>query len=243
MPDSISPLPEGLKYLQPFREIFVSKETEDPDYPDHEAVEGVVVELLGERLPSVLGDEAMAVVESDLAKLNSWLAKPENQNDGLELARDCLTWRGHEILRLVDEWRKEVVLRLVRKVHIDLPADSKMMVGQSMYDSNLTVVWRDIETHICVLDLRRFKRLSEFYQKGGPAQSATRVSYGPASGLNIVDGVKSDTGEFKGIKYLLRVPGGHLLSTTGCFGDENHLGKLPAMESFLETAFETVMVS
>ena len=235
----LSPLPERLKYLQPFRRKFASKKPEELN--DYNGTDPLM-KLLAKRLASMPDDDAIALVEGDLTELKSWLSRPENQSDSLQFVRDLLTRWDFEILRLVDDW-KNAARRLVRKVHIKLPAEAKTTVGRSMYHPNLTVKWKGIDAHIYVWDKDTIERSSAYYQKLVPPVSVEAVTNGGASGTKIIEHVFLPPSCCRVITYYLSIPGGHVKVSTNSLGDETHVAKLLALEALLETAFKTITVS
>ena len=70
MAAKLSPLPERLKYLQPFRKKFASKPPEELN--EDTGVEPLM-KLLAKRLAGLPDDEAKALIHADLAEMEGWL--------------------------------------------------------------------------------------------------------------------------------------------------------------------------
>src|SRR5215467_10967652 len=79
---ALNPLPERLRYLQPFRKKFASRVddlNEDTGYAP-------LLELLQERVAGHPDEAAEKLLADDIAELQTWLAAPEQVNDCLHFA-------------------------------------------------------------------------------------------------------------------------------------------------------------
>src|SRR5436309_3052542 len=79
----LSPLPERLRYLQPFRKKFA---TCPPEELNEDTGGGPLFALLRKRIEGHSTAEAEKLLEQDGAALQSWLSARQQQNDPLHFA-------------------------------------------------------------------------------------------------------------------------------------------------------------
>ena len=226
-----STLPEGLRYLQPFRKKFASRSSEKLNEDTGFAI---LLPLLSNRIESHSAAEAEKVIEEDMAALQEWLSAPEQKNDCLHFVIGFLMVSPSELVKRIHEESKRIAEQ-PPSVEMGWPPNAKVR------KDNL-VSWKGL---LVALDVVSEEAAANFAQTeaqscGGAEVSVSSVHFGDVVGAKFVRTGESWRGPFKEVRYVLTAPGGHVCVSASAMG--KNLDESNWNESKLEAHFHTLRV-
>ncbi len=238
MAAKLSPLPERLKYLQPFRKKFASK---PPEELDEESGVEPLMKLLANRLARSSDDEAKDLIQADLAELDMWLASPGNQSDSLQWVRGFFLISGDEVPRLVHEWEAESD-RPIRELRMDLPSGAKPKIVKSSTQAGLVFRWNGKIAAIDVANPEYFDAIRSAVTQpaDGLTTTVTQVRFGHVFGTKFIQTGVTWLGPVKELNYFLEVPGGHVHASASVLSKKIDPSKWDETE--LESCFASLRI-
>jgi len=231
----LSPLPERLHDLQPFRKKFTTRASEELN---EETGVGPLFALLRKRIGGRSTAEAESLLKEDDAALQSWLSAPEQQNDCLHFASVFLSMV--EPSELVSQILKEAKKLAEPQpfAEMDLPEGARLRKDKLITFKKLLIA----------LDAVSEKAAASFAEAEGRrgAGDASVViegfplCFGQVSGTKFVRKGESWRGPYKEVRYVLAAPGGYIYASASLFG--KHADESKWDESGLEACFHTLRV-
>jgi hypothetical protein len=204
----LSPLPERLRYLEPFRKQVARLKPEEID----ESMDlSLLNKLLLERIKGIPIDEGKAKIKADSELLETWLSSPGlNDNGGMMFLQGYFMALPELVDRLLEEKDKPIPPQ--QEIQIDFPAEAKL---KKMRGGLLKVSW--LKTTIFVLPCDKEYRdyqIKEFRE--GPSDklskvSVTQVKFGNVTGFRRFTDI-SVVGSMN-VDYALEIPGGYAAVT------------------------------
>lgn len=200
-----SPLPESLRYLEPFRKQVSKLKSEEID----ESMDlSLLNKLLLERIKGISTIEGKKILKADYEVLENSLSSSEVSDDGgMTFLQGYLMALPELVDRLLEE--KDKPEPVPKSVQIDLPPEAKI---RKLSGGLWKVTWLKTTLFILPCD-KEYKdsQIKEFHE--GPRHklskvSVTPVKFGEVTGfkrfvdLSIVESVHVD--------YALEVPGGNV---------------------------------
>jgi len=238
MPE-LSPLPERLRYLQPFRKKFAKRE------PQEETATEPLFELLHKRVNGRSSEEATAILGEDFAALEKWLAEPEQQNDCLAFALGVfLAVSPDELAKHLQEEFSKPQPPLAW-VEMELPPDAKVQRFEKQKDGGLLVKWKGLWMAVSALaqdpedTVAALVRI-ETQRMPGSQVSVLAMQFGDVVGRKIVTRGEIRQRPYKGIRYVLTAPGGNIDCSISAIGKK--IDPVNWDESKLEACFATLRV-
>ena len=232
-----TPLPEQLRYLQPFRSKFAPR----PEILNEDSGIEPLLALLRKRIQNLSIAEAGKVLEEDLVALKDWLAKPEQTNDCLHFAV------GIFLVATPADWAKQILEEPNKPpepkllLHVDLPEGAKRR-REGLTDDGMLVSLKGLLIAISALQEEPFANLGKAYAKDEPrvTKSITFVSFGGAKGTKIVVIGETWRGPVKETFYFLNVPGGQVMASASAHSKK--LDELNWDDSIVESFLHTLRV-
>jgi len=233
-----SPLPQRLRYLQPFRKKFASRPSEELNEATGEAP---LFALLSKRLKGHSEAAAQKILEDDLAALEAWLSAPEQESDCLQFVRGFLMVSPSGLAeRILEESARAA--EPPPEVQMDVPAGAKLRRVKSRTEEAMLVRWKGTLTAIDSLSEEAVVNFAEVENRsdGVSKLSVLPVRFGKVTGTKFVRTGESWRGPYKDVRYLLKVPGGQVYISTAVISKK--LNESQWDESELEAYFHTLCV-
>lgn len=196
-----SPLPEQIRYLEPFRKQLLKLGPEI-----HEDVDLTVLKtVVRERVAGLSPEETKRTLDQDGIILDEWLSLPKQQNEPLHFVMPFLAMGAADVLledkpepppdkfvqmelphkaKIIDEAYGALLFSLPRKVHVNFYPSSKEMME---------------------MDRSQFQIDAKHADEGFVAE----VEFGKVKGLKCVRIGQSPP--YKRVDYTLEVPGGWVI--------------------------------
>ncbi|HXT42074.1 MAG TPA: hypothetical protein VN887_18845 [Candidatus Angelobacter sp.] len=224
-------LPEGLRYLQPFRKKFASR---SPEKLNEDTGLAILLPLLGNRIEAHSAAEAEKLLREDLAALQEWLSALEQENDCLHFAIGFLMVSPSGLVKWIQEESKRIAEPPLY-VEMDLPTDAKLR-------KDSLISWKGLLIALDVVSEKAAATLAEVEAQGdGRVEiSVSSVRFGEVVGTKFVRTGESWRGPFKEVRYVLTVPGGRVCASASALG--KNLDEAKWDESKLEARFHTLRV-
>ena len=233
-----SPLPERLRYLQPFRKKFTSL---PPEALKEDTGEAPLFALLSKRINGRSEVEARNILGADLAALEAWLGEPANKNDCLQFVRGFLMVSPSELAkRIIEESAKAA--EPPPEAEMDLPRDAKVRRVKSRTEVAMIIRWKGTLTAIDAVSEETADNFAEAEKRsdGVSKLAILSVRFGEVAGTKFVRTGDSWRGPFKDVRYLLTAPGGHVYISTAVVSKKLDESKWD--ETQLEAYFHTLRV-
>jgi hypothetical protein len=204
----LSPLPESLRYLEPFRKQVAKLK---PDEIDEIADLSLLNKLLLERIDGISRDEGKEKLIADSEVLETWLSSPGlNENGGMAFLQGYLMALLELVDRLLEEKDKPVPPQ--KEIQISFPPEAKL---KKMDGGLLKVAWRRTTIFVLPSDKKYHDIQIKAFREDPPHKlskvSVTQVKFGDVTGfrrfvdLSIIESMTVD--------YALEVPGGYAAVT------------------------------
>jgi hypothetical protein len=200
----LTPLPESLRYLEPFRKQVAKVK---PEEIDENVDVSLLNQLLLERIQGIPINKGKEKLMSDSEVLETWLSSPGvNDNGGMTFLHGYLMALPELVDCLLEEKDKPVWPQ--QEIRIDFPAEAKL---KKMPGGLLKVTWLRTTIFLLACDKEyRDYRIKEFRE--GPSHklskvSVTQVKFGNVTGwrrfvdFSIVGSMNVD--------YALEIPVGY----------------------------------
>lgn len=204
-----APLPERLRYLQPFRKRFAGRRIEECDEVTGYAE---LMPLLLKRITGHSADEAEKLLDEDAEALNSWLSAPEQANDCLHFAAGVFQmFPSAELVKQIWE-EADKQKEPLPWVEMDLWPDVKPRRFEKERDGGMFVKWKGLMFSLGVQeDERRTDLRPHAFWDGRNKVTCSPVQFGDVAGKKWVEIGENRFGRpNKRIIYTLAVPGGHV---------------------------------
>jgi hypothetical protein len=234
-------LPERLRYLQPFRKKFASRQ---PEELNEDTGEAPLFALLSKRVKGFSELEAQKLLEEDLAVLERWLATPENEGDCLQFVRGFLMISPSELVkRIYEEAAKGIATPPL--VEMELPTEAKVQRVGNRNEAAMILKWKGLMVALQAMPEALAVELTKAQWQEQPKSLVTSspVRFGNVHGTKYVrmTDLTSLIGTHeKEVGYLLEAPGGHVqISAIPLSKKINHE---TWDESVLENLFQTLRV-
>jgi hypothetical protein len=227
-----SPLPEGLRYLEPVRKQFARLAARDNLHEDTDL--SVLRRVVRKRVKGLSSEQSRIAMAEDGASLERWLATPEAQNEPLHFLLPILP-DAMEVL--FPEPTHEPPERGV--VRMELPAGAKVTEENGCWSVKWQRRWLFLypshreEMHSQSGRLRDEAKSQPLVGNNGMV--VTDVRFGQVAGMKCV--FKGTAPRFKRVDYALDVPGGHITATQDSVGRAGDFD-----EQELEAYFHTLQV-
>ncbi len=234
----LSPLPEELHYLQPFRKKFAACA---PEELNEDSGEAPLFALLTKRIKGSSEAKAQTILETDLAALEKWLGEPANKNDCLQFVRGFLMVSPSELAkRIIEESAKAA--EPPPEAIMDLPKDAKVRRVKSRTEVAMIIRWKGTLTAIDSITEEAAANFAEVENRsdGVSKLAILPVRFGDVVGTKFVRTGDSWRGPFKDVRYLLTAPGGHVYISTAVVSKKLDESKWD--ETHLEAFFHTLRV-
>jgi len=217
-----APLPEQLKYLQPFRKKFSNCA---PEELNEDTGLTPLLELWQKRIEGKTEGEAEALLRDDFVLLEKWLAESQQANDCLHFARGIfLICSPADIVGLIRNQSAERN-QIIPWVEMELWQNVKPRRFEKEKDGGILVNFKEIIFAVEVVsetEATKSERPAEFYDSRDQVISQP-VSFGSVTGNKFIQVSENRFGRpEKSIIYLLKVPGGHVKVSI------SYLGKRPS---------------
>lgn len=205
----LTPLPEELKYLQPFRKKFASRPSEELD----ETAFASLLQILEKRIAGLSDEAAEKLLDQDSVALSNWLSAPEQSTDCLHFAKAAFYIASpSEMLRMIRE-QSEKQKQLLPCVEMDLWPDVKPRRFEEDGDGGMFVKRKGLLFAIGVVSeetAAKGQRPASLHV-GYKQVTSSPVRFGGVTGTKYVGIIDDVTGvAAKSIIYVLAVPGGHV---------------------------------
>lgn len=237
----LAPLPEQLRYLQPFRRRFASRA---PEELNEDTGEAPLFALLSKRIKGRSETEAQSILEADFATLEEWLAEPANKNDCLQFVRGFLMVSPSELATRILEESTEAV-KPPPEAEMDLPEGAKVRRVKSRTEVGILIRWKGTLTALDSVSEEAAANFTELEGRRGAGDAGVEIKtipvrFGQVAGTKFVRTGDSWRGPFKDVRYLLTVPGGHVYISTAIVSKKLDESKWD--ETQLEAYFHTLRV-
>jgi hypothetical protein len=232
----LTPLPEKIRYLQPFRKQVAKLKPEEID----ESMDlSLLDKLLLERIRELPTDDGKKLLQEDHAILEEWLSSPGLQdNGGMVFLHGYLMALPDLVDRLLEE-RDKPQERI--EIQMELPPEAKV---KKLPDGTWKVSWLRATLFVGPINKDYMElEAKSFYETRADRLikfKVTPVSFGNVTGLkrltdaSIVEGMKAE--------YVLEVPGGYVSVSLLKHGNRIDEAKFKEFESKFEQYFHTIRV-
>ena len=231
----LSPLPERLRYLQPFRKKFANRPSEELN---EDTGSGPLFTLLHKRIAGLSRAEAEILLKEDSAALQTWLSAPEQQNDCLHFASVFLSMISPSelVTQILEEAKK--LTEPQPTAEMDLPDGAKLRKDKLISFKKLLIALDAVSEEAAA-------NFAAALGRRGAGDARVRIEvfpvhFGQVSGTKFVGKGESWRGPYKEVTYILNAPGGHIYASASSLGKNVDESKWD--ESELEASFHTLRV-
>lgn len=240
----ISPLPERLQYLQPFRKRFASRQ---PEELNEDTGFTPLLALLSKRIAGLSVEDAEKLLEEDMAALQSWLSAPEQINDCLHFAAGVflIAPPAELVEQIWEETKKQK--KPLPWVEMDMATGIKPRRFESEGDGGMFVKWSGLAFSISIGSEAAFVQGNRPAAMCDPHNKVTcaPVQFGEVTGTKYIEIGENAFGRpNKRIIYVLAVPGGHVEVSISFLGkrpsakwDEIKLKEYAQLDEFCPSCF------
>lgn len=235
----LSPLPEQLSYLKPFRRKFARRPL---DELNEDTGGAELIGLLSIRLKGYTAAEAQKILEKDSTALAQWLADPLNENDCLQFVR------GYFLVTSTEELAKRILSEAASSreqlpsPEMDLPQGAKVRRVKSRTQVAMIIRWQGTLTAFDVVPEEAAASIEEAEKRNDGESQLTvlPIRFGQVTGTKFVRTGESWRGPCKDVRYFLSVPGGVVSISTAVVSKKIDESKWD--ESEMEKYFHTLRV-
>jgi hypothetical protein len=233
------PLPERLRYLQPFRRKFASR---PPEELNEDSGFAPLMALLSKRVRGLALAEAERLLAEDLAALREWLSEPPQESDPLHFVFGVsLAASPADLAKLIkEEAEKPPEPELC--LQMELPPGAKLRPVEGAGESGRLVTLKGLWLAINALPEEAVANLADDMHRvfPGAIESEFPVRFGDVTGRKFVVKGESWRGPFKKVEYALAVPGGYVHGSISAIGKK--VDEVKWDEAPFEACFHTLRV-
>jgi hypothetical protein len=234
-----SPLPEQLRYLQPFRRKFMKQ----PEELDETTGMPLLLKLLRKRVGKLPEQGAKRLLEKDATALGAWLRLPGQVNDPLHFAGVLFEPSSvPDILRILKEEAAKSHEPIPR-VQMEAPPGARVQRFEQAREGGMLIRWKGFMISVGHVPKERLRQergqLTVCDPRDKPVLSDVR--FGPITGTKSVLMTETWRGAEKGVKYVLKAPGGHVAVEIAAIGKRLDPAKWD--EAVIESYFHSISIT